>query len=96
MEVNDELINDLARLARLEFNDVESKEIKADLQKMITFIDKLNGLDTRGTEPLVHMSDTVNMLRDDIAEQTITQEQALRSAPLHDDKFFKVPKVIKK
>jgi aspartyl-tRNA(Asn)/glutamyl-tRNA(Gln) amidotransferase subunit C len=96
MEVNDELINNLAQLARLEFNDVEKDEIKDDLQKMIAFIDKLNELDTTGVEPLLHMSDNVNVLREDEVQGSISREDALKNAPVHDEQFFKVPKVIKK
>ena len=96
MEVNDDLINNLAQLAKLEFNDAERDEIKNDLQKMITFIDKLNELDTTGVEPLLHMSENVNVLREDEVKGSISREEALKNAPLHDDQFFKVPKVIKK
>ncbi len=38
MEVNDELVNNIARLARLEFEDHEKEAIKIDMQKMIAFI----------------------------------------------------------
>ena len=62
MEVTDELINKLSTLARLEFNGEEKEQIKVDLQKMITFIEKLNELDTTGVAPLLHMSDNVNVL----------------------------------
>jgi aspartyl-tRNA(Asn)/glutamyl-tRNA(Gln) amidotransferase subunit C len=96
MEVNDDLINNLAQLARLEFNDAEREEIKNDLQKMIAFIDKLNELDTTGVEPLLHMSENVNVLREDEVKGSISREDALKNAPVHDDQFFKVPKVIKK
>ena len=96
MEVNDELITNLSRLARLQFNDEEKEEIKNDLQKMISFIEKLNELDTTGVEPLLHMSNNINVLREDEVKGTISREEALRNAPLHDDQFFKVPKVIKK
>ena len=96
MEVNDDLINNLAQLARLEFNDAERDEIKTDLQKMIAFIDKLNELDTTGVEPLLHMSENVNVLREDEVKGSISREDALKNAPLHDEHFFKVPKVIKK
>jgi aspartyl-tRNA(Asn)/glutamyl-tRNA(Gln) amidotransferase subunit C len=96
MEVNDDLINNLARLARLEFNDTEREEIKDDLQKMIAFIDKLNELDTTGVEPLLHMSDNVNVLREDEVKGSISREDALKNAPVHDEQFFKAPKVIKK
>ena len=95
MEVNDELINNLAQLARLEFNDAERDEIKSDLQKMIAFIDKLNELNTSGVEPLLHMSENVNVLREDEVKGSISREDALKNAPVHDEQFFKVPKVIK-
>ena len=96
MEVNDELVDNIARLARLEFEENEKEEIKLDMQKMISFIEKLNELDTTGIEPLLHMSDNVNALREDGVQQTITREQALSNAAIHDERFFKVPKVIKK
>ena len=96
MNVSDEMIYKLANLARLEFNDDEKEEIKADLQKMIGFIDKLNELDTTGVEPLLHMSDNVNILREDEVTGMISTREALKNAPFHDDQFFKVPKVIKK
>ena len=96
MEVNDELVDNIARLARLEFEENEKEEIKLDMQKMISFIEKLNELDTTGVEPLLHMSDNVNALREDGVQQTITREQALSNAAIHNERFFKVPKVIKK
>ena len=96
MEVNNELINNLSKLARLEFNDAEKDDIKNDLQKMIAFIDKLNELDTTGVEPLLHMSENVNVLREDEVTGSISREQAFKNAPLHDEQFFKVPKVINK
>ena len=95
MEVNDDLINNLAQLSRLGFNDAEKDEIKNDLQKMIAFIDKLNELDTSGVEPLLHMSENINVLREDEVKGSISREDALKNAPIHDDQFFKVPKVIK-
>jgi aspartyl-tRNA(Asn)/glutamyl-tRNA(Gln) amidotransferase subunit C len=96
MNVSDELIDKLANLARLQFNAEEKEEIKNDLQKMIGFIDKLNELDTTGVEPLLHMSDNVNILREDEVTGMISREDALKNAPVHDGEFFKVPKVIKK
>jgi len=96
MEVNDALIEKLAHLARLEFNDAEKEEIKRDLQRMIAFVEKLNELNLEGVEPLLHMTDEVNILRDDEVKGSISREEGLKNAPLHDEQFFKVPKVIKK
>lgn len=96
MEVNDALIENLATLARLHFNEEEKKEIKDDLQRMIAFIDKLNELNTDGVEPLLHMSEEVNVFREDEVRGSISREEALKNAPATDGVFFKVPKVIRK
>jgi aspartyl-tRNA(Asn)/glutamyl-tRNA(Gln) amidotransferase subunit C len=96
MEVTDALADKLAHLARLEFDAAGKEEIKNDLQRMIAFVEKLNELDITGTEPLLHMTDEVNILREDEVKGSVSREEGLRNSPDHDDKFFKVPKVIKK
>ena len=96
MEVNDTLVDKLSNLARLQFDALEKESIKNDLQKMIQFVEKLNELDTTGVEPLLHMSSNVNILRADEVKGSISREEGLKNAPVHDEQFFKVPKVIKK
>jgi aspartyl-tRNA(Asn)/glutamyl-tRNA(Gln) amidotransferase subunit C len=96
MQVDDALIDKLARLSMLHFNEAEKESVKADLQKMIGFIEKLNELDTTGVEPLLHMSAQQDVLRDDVPGGMLSKEDALRNAPMHDGSFFQVPKVIKK
>ncbi|MEO6814076.1 MAG: Asp-tRNA(Asn)/Glu-tRNA(Gln) amidotransferase subunit GatC, partial [Ginsengibacter sp.] len=92
----DALIDKLANLSRLELKEDEKEEMKIELEKMIGFIDKLNELDTTGVKPLLHMSDNLNIFRKDEVSGQISKEDVFRNAPLHDDNFFKVPKVIKK
>ena len=96
MEVNDTLVDKLANLARLQFNTTEKVGIKNDLQRMIQFVEKLNEVDTTGVEPLLHMSEQVNVLREDAIKGSISRAEGLQNAPVHDEQFFKVPKVIKK
>jgi len=96
MNIDDQLIDNLAQLSRLEFNDEEKVEIKSDLGKMLGFIDKLNELDTTGIDPLLHMTENVNIFRIDKVEGEISRNDVFKNAPLHNDEFFKVPKVIKK
>ena len=96
MEVNDEMVEKLAHLSRLQFNETEKAEIKNDLQRMIGFVEKLNELNLDTVEPMLFMSDEINVLRDDEIKGSITREEALKNAPFHDGQFFKVPKVIKK
>ena len=96
MEVNDALLDKLADLARLYIDPAEKEGLKKDLQRMISFVEKLQELDTSGTAPLLQMSDSVNVLRDDVMQGSVSREEALKNAPDTDGVFFKVPKVIKK
>ena len=96
MEVTARLIDDLANLARLQFNDEEKVEIKNDLQRMIAFVEKLQEVDTAGTEPLLHMTDVVDAFREDEVKGSMQKETALANAPDANNDYFKVPKVIKK
>ena len=95
MEINDSLIDHLAHLARLEFNGDQKERIKSDLTKIIGFVDQLTAVNTEGVEPLIFMTDSINVLRDDIQKDTVTQEEALKNAPVHDSDYFKIPTVLK-
>lgn len=96
MQVTDELIENLANLSRLTFNEQEKEEIRKDLEKMIAFVDKLNEVDTTGVEPLLHMTSAMNVYREDVVKGSMPKEEALQNAPGADGSYFKVPKVIKK
>ena len=96
MKINDEMIEHLAHLARLSFIPQEKEELKHDLERMIEFVEKLKEVNTEGVEPLLYITGTENVLREDEMKQTITKQEALLNAPLADGNFFKVPKVIKK
>ena len=96
MEINDAMIEKLANLARLKFDETEKVQIKSDLQNMIGMIEKMNELDTTDVAPLLHITDNVNVLREDMVEGSITNEEALQNAANKNAPFFIVPKVIKK
>ncbi len=90
------MVENLANLARLQFNADEKEIIKKDLQRIIHLVDKLNELNTEGVEPVLHMTENVNILREDVVQGSISREEGLKNAPATDGVFFKVPKVIKK
>ncbi len=96
MEITDTMIDKLAGLSRLHFGDGEKLALKKDFAKMVDFVDKLNELDTKGVKPLLHITDSTNVLRKDAPLQGCSRENALRNAPIKSDEFFKVPKVINK
>ena len=96
MEVNNKLIQDLSRLAKLKFDEKSAEKMKVDLEKIIGFVDKLSEIDTKGIEPLIYLSDEVNTLRKDEIAHEVSQEDALKNAPQKDSDYFKVPTVLKK
>ncbi len=96
MKVDLEMIDKVAHLARLEVQEDEKQGLLDDMNKILAFMDKLNEVDTEGVDPLVYMSDEVNVLREDLVIQEISREDALKNAPKHDGKFFRVAKVINK
>lgn len=87
-------VDEIAHLARLEFNDEAKGEIVNDMNRMLNFIEKLNELDTANVEPLIYLTNEQNVLREDIPAVTLTQKEALKNAPQKDTDYFKAPKVI--
>jgi aspartyl-tRNA(Asn)/glutamyl-tRNA(Gln) amidotransferase subunit C len=87
-------VDEIAHLARLEFNNEAKGEILNDMNRMLAFVDKLNELNTDHVEPLIYMTEERSVLREDEVKQTLTQEEALKNAPKKDSDYFKVPKVI--
>lgn len=96
MKINIDTVDKIAHLARLEFENEGKEQIMKDMNNMLAFIDKLNELDTTNVEPLIYMSDEVNVLREDVITQEITQQEGLKNAPKRDSDYFKVPKMIEK
>lgn len=94
MKLDLELIDRLAELSRLEFNEAEKEAIKADLEQILTFMEKLNEVDTQNVEPLIHVNDIHNVVREDVVCDTLPREEVLQNAPMRDSDYFKVPKVI--
>ena len=96
MKVDNKLIYDLSRLAKLNFDEQTIEEMKSDFENILGFVDKLSEIDTEGVEPLIYLSNEVNILRDDKIGEVVAQEQALKNAPNKDSDYFKVPTVLKK
>ena len=97
MQINDEMIDRISRLAYLEFKSEEERiKIMSDLEKILNFMNKLNTLDTSDVDPLIYMSDQENITGKDEINHVLSNEDTFRNAPDHDDQYFKVPKVINK
>ncbi len=94
MSIDRKDVEYIAHLARLDLNEKEMDEIQIDLNKIVSYVDKLNELDLEEVEPLTHVVEISNRFRKDEVVQRITKEQALRSAKEADEDYFRVPKVI--
>ncbi len=94
MKINRELLNKIAHLARLEFDEKDAGKMMQDMTEIVDWVEKLKEVDTDGVEPLTTMSYEINALRDDVAGEPLSHERALRHAPRKDADYFRVPKVL--
>lgn len=94
MKIDKETLHKIAHLARLEIDPKKEDGYVKDLEDILTWVEKLNELDTEGVEPLTNMSFEKNVLREDERKKTISHEQALKNAPDKDNDYFRVPKVL--
>ncbi|CAI8296634.1 MAG: Glutamyl-tRNA(Gln) amidotransferase subunit C [Flavobacteriia bacterium] len=95
MKLSKEEIEKLAHLARLEFAENELEQMKADLEKILAFVGRIDALNLEDVEPLIYMNKEVDKLRADEAKLELTKEDALKNAPDRDSDYFRVPKVLK-
>lgn len=96
MIIDKQTIYKVADLARIAIKEDDIDVLIPDMNKILTFMEKLNELDTTGVEPLVYMNTEENVWREDIAKQEISVEDGLRNAAIHNESFFFVPKIIEK
>ncbi len=94
MNLDTKTIGKIAHLARLEFDDKSLEAFSTDFNKILSWIDKLNEVNTDNVEPLIHMSHELNVLREDVDKVTISHEEALKNAPKKDSDYFRVPKFL--
>lgn len=95
-KIDKELVDKIAHLARLEFENEAKDEIVKEMNNMLSFVETLNEIDTTGIEPLIYMSEEVNVMREDEISNQVTHKEALKNAPDHDSDYFRVPKFIDK
>ncbi len=94
MSLSKEEIRHVARLARLELNQDETEEFTWQINEILSFVEKLNQLDTTGIEPMAHAISVNNVFRKDQKQASLPIEEALANAPERIEDFFKVPKTL--
>lgn len=91
-----EEVERVAELARVHLSPEERERALEDLARIVGYVAQLQEVDTRGVEPLHHVLDLKNVLRDDVPEPSLPVEEALRNAPARKGNLFLLPKVIRR
>jgi aspartyl-tRNA(Asn)/glutamyl-tRNA(Gln) amidotransferase subunit C len=94
MKIDKATLEKTAHLARLEFGEQEAEQMMQDMTAVLSWVEKLNEVNTEGIEPLTTMSQEVNAFREDVVKNQLTHDEALLNAPAKADNYFKVPKVM--
>jgi aspartyl-tRNA(Asn)/glutamyl-tRNA(Gln) amidotransferase subunit C len=87
-------VEHVARLARLALTDDELERMRDQLNGILSYIEKLNELDTEGVEPTSHAVPMLNVMRDDQPGPCLPPDEALANAPDRAGEFFRVPRII--
>jgi aspartyl-tRNA(Asn)/glutamyl-tRNA(Gln) amidotransferase subunit C len=94
MIVDNKTVEKIAHLARLELSEQQTAKMQQDMNAVLDWMRKLDEIDTKDVEPLIHLSYEMNVLRDDTVGNQISHEQGLKNAPKKDSNYFRVPKVV--
>lgn len=94
MSVTIQEVENIARLAKLSFSDDEKEKFVEQFNQILTYMEKLNELDTSTVEPTYNPLALSNVMRKDEAQTWLNQDEALANAPASNHGFFSVPKVI--
>ncbi|NBA87064.1 Asp-tRNA(Asn)/Glu-tRNA(Gln) amidotransferase subunit GatC [Emticicia sp. CRIBPO] len=94
MKIDEGTVQKIAHLSRLELSREDSTKMVEDLSAILDWMEQLNEVDTTGIEPLTHINPDVNVFREDVADNQLSRERGLRNAPLKNEEYFMVPKVI--
>ncbi|PYF72888.1 Asp-tRNA(Asn)/Glu-tRNA(Gln) amidotransferase subunit GatC [Pedobacter nutrimenti] len=96
MNIDRKTIYKVADLARIEVKEEEIGGLVNEMSKILTFMEKLNELDTDEVKPLVYMNPDQNVWREDVVQSDLNVSEGLMNSAKHNESFFMVPKIIEK
>lgn len=94
MNITRKEVEHVAHLARLHLDGEELDLMTKQLDMILSYVAKLEELDTEGVEPTTHAFSITNAFREDQVEPSLDQDNALANGPDHSDDSFVVPRVI--
>jgi aspartyl-tRNA(Asn)/glutamyl-tRNA(Gln) amidotransferase subunit C len=94
MKITEQILDYTAALAKLTVSEDEKQKTAYDLERILDYIETINGLDTEGIEPMSHVLPISNVFREDYVTNTDNREQILANAPKRKEGSFAVPKTV--
>jgi aspartyl-tRNA(Asn)/glutamyl-tRNA(Gln) amidotransferase subunit C len=94
MKISEDEVRHVAKLARLGLDQKRIHDMSATLNDILTYMDKLNELDTTHVPPTAHIGTTETVFREDELGASLPLDDALSNAPDRVGAFFRVPKII--
>ncbi len=94
MKVEEKTVRHIARLARLQVTDEEAKNLETELSSIMNWIEQLNEVNTDDVQPLTSIVEVSLKQREDVVTDGGYPEEIMKNAPLSEDNFFMVPKVV--
>lgn len=94
MSLTTQDIKRIAHLARIEISDTEAETSLSKLTGIMTLIEQMQAVDTKGIQPMSHSQDVTQRLRPDVVSETNQRELFQQIAPMVQDGLYLVPKVI--
>ena len=94
MSVDIDTVKRVAHLARIAVTDEEAVKMKGELNAILGFVEQLNEVDVSGVEPMTSVVEMAMKNRDDVVTDGDKAEDVIANAPLSEDHFFMVPKVV--
>ena len=94
MKISEQDIKTVASLSRLRIREEEKADVLFQLNKILTYVENLQTLDTTNIEPTTYALPMQNVFRADEVKLSIDRDLALSNAPLKEDGYFKVPRVL--
>jgi aspartyl-tRNA(Asn)/glutamyl-tRNA(Gln) amidotransferase subunit C len=94
MQVDEATVRRIARLARIKMTADEAKGLEAELSGILDWVKQLDEVDTSGVEPMTRIVPVALKMRTDVVTAGEIADQVLKNAPLTEDQFYVVPKVV--
>ena len=92
--IDDKIIQQISKLARLKITNEEASEYAQQLTKVLEHFEQISKIDTTGIEPLVTPAEIDFYTRQDESSRETTTEEILANAPERAGNLFKVPPVV--